>query len=354
MERGTGRENPKSYKIYCIKKWEGTRVGVSCHGYVLIFSLWAIVIFGFVALSLTRNTSIAIKTEITSSERIKNIYAARGACVYATQMMVQPKKQQTQGKETKSGRYKKTTRQKDKSARRTRGGTWTPSNKPYNVQIGDRDCLVFISDESAKININKITDETRANFIKFLISFKIKEYTAEIITDSILDWFDEDDLHHVNGAEKDFYATLPEPYEPKNGPFETIEELSLIRGVTPDIFELLREYLTIYGSGKINVNLANKEVLLYVPIITPDMAEAIIEYKKKKGKIKSVADLEEIFGPYGIIGEELQKTMILLTIDNSNFVTINSISTFEKVKNSYKLIVQKGADSCSIIAAYPE
>ncbi|OHB98081.1 MAG: hypothetical protein A2Z57_01745 [Planctomycetes bacterium RIFCSPHIGHO2_12_39_6] len=120
--------------------------------------------------------------------------------------MVQPKKQQTQGKETKSGRYKKTTRQKDKYARRTIGGTWTPSNKPYNVQIGDRDCLVFISDESAKININKITDETRANFIKFLISFKIKEYTAEIITDSILDWFDEDDLHHVNGAEKDFYA----------------------------------------------------------------------------------------------------------------------------------------------------
>jgi general secretion pathway protein K len=117
---------------------------------------------------------------------------------------------------------------------------------------------------------------------------------------------------------------------------------------------LLREYLTIYGSGKINVNLAHKEVLLYVPIITPDIADAIIEFRKKNGEIKSVTDLEEIFGPYGIIGEELQKTMELLTLDNSNFVTINSISTFEKVKNSYKLIVQKGAGSCSIIAAYPE
>src|SRR3990167_6427288 len=352
MERKGNWKNPNGNKIDSIEKWKGARDYFSNHGYVLIFSLWAIVIFGFIALNFTRNTSIAIKTEITFTERIKNIYAARGACIYATQMLLQ-KKQERETKSGSSAKFEKT-EDPDSSKKDKTSIAWMPSTRPYSLKIGDRNCKVFISDEGAKININKITNETRTSFVKVLTAYKLEELAAEIITDSILDWLDEDELHHVNGAEKQYYDTLLEPYEPKNGPFETIEELTLVRGITPEIFELLREHLTIYGSGKINVNFAPKEVLLYVPMITQEIAEAVVKYRKKKGKIKSVADLEEIFGPYGIIGEELHKTMNLLTIDNSNFVTINSISTFDKVKNSYKLIVQKGADSCSIIAVYPE
>ena len=171
-----------------------------------------------------------------------------------------------------------------------------PSTRPYSLKIGDRNCKVFISDEGAKININKITDETRASFVKVLTAYKLEELTAEIITDSILDWLDEDELHHVNGAEKQYYDTLPEPYEPKNGPFETIEELTLVRGITPEIFELLREHLTIYGSGKINVNFAPKEVLLYVTMITQEIAEAWLNTGETR-KIRNAKDLREIFRP---------------------------------------------------------
>ena len=68
---------------------------------------------GFIALSFTRNTGIAIKTEITSTERVKNVYAARGACIYATQMLLLPKKQE---KETKGGKIKKLKKNRDKDA----------------------------------------------------------------------------------------------------------------------------------------------------------------------------------------------------------------------------------------------
>ena len=283
---------------------------------------------------------------------MKNVYVARGACIYATQMLLLPKKKRE--KETKGGKIKKLKKDKDGSKKDKSGDSWTPSSDPYSVQIGDRDCDVFISDESGKINVNKITDETRANFVKFLTAYKLEELTAETITDSILDWLDEDDLHHVNGAEKDYYATLPEPYEPKNGSFESIEELTLIKGITPQIFELIRDHLTVYGSGKINVNFASKEVLLYVPTITEEIAKAMIKYRGKRGKIAKIGDLKEIFRYFGIIGSDFQKIMNYLTVYDSNYMTINSISSSDKIKNSYKIVVFKSVDHCRIIAAYPE
>lgn len=229
-----------------------------------------------------------------------------------------------------------------------------PSNSSYSLQIGSRNCEVYISDESGKINVNKLTDDTRASFIKFLTAYKLEELVAETITDSILDWLDEDDLHHINGAEKDFYVTLPEPYEPKNGLFESLEELTLVKGITPQIFEMLRNHLTIYGSGKVNVNFASKEVLLYVPTLTDEMANEIIRLRKKQGKIKKLDTLKEIFRHFGIIGKDYEKVMNYLTLDDSNYITINSIVSSAKIKNSYKLLVLKSVGNCKILAAYPE
>ena len=125
-------------------------------------------------------------------------------------MLLLPKKQE---KETKGGKIKKLKKDKDRDGNKKNKSddSWTPSSDPYSVQVGDRNCDVFISDESGKINVNKITDETRENFVKFLTAYKLEEVTAETITDSILDWLDEDDLHHVNGAYKDYDSTLSEP-----------------------------------------------------------------------------------------------------------------------------------------------
>lgn len=53
--------------------------------------------------------------------------------------------------------------------------------------------------------------------------------------DAILDWLDEDDEPRPMGAEEEYYATLPTPYAPRNGPIDTVEELLLVRGVTPEL-----------------------------------------------------------------------------------------------------------------------
>ena len=314
-------------------------------------------ILGFIAVSFTRNTSIAIKTEITFTERVKNIYAARGACVYATQKLLQSKRQENDEKTSKIAELKKkrdTEKGIDTQGKNKDSSSWIPSSRPYSIQIGDRDCEVSINDESGKINVNKITDDMRSSFVRVLTAYKLKQFVAETITDSILDWLDEDDLHHINGAEKDFYAALSDPYEPKNGPFESIEELTLVKGVTPQIFDLIRDHLTIYGSGKVNVNFASKEVLLYVPAITEEIADSIIQLRKKRGNIKTLSALKEIFRHFGIIGKDYEEAMKYLTLDSSEYIVINSIASSGKIKSGYRLLVLRGMGYCKILAAYPE
>ena len=56
---------------------------------------------------------------------------------------------------------------------------------------------------------------------------------TEEIADAILDWIDSDDEPREYGAEFDYYTSLDPPYAPKNGPLETVEELLLIRDVSP-------------------------------------------------------------------------------------------------------------------------
>ncbi|MEO8271380.1 MAG: hypothetical protein ABI557_16785, partial [Aureliella sp.] len=59
---------------------------------------------------------------------------------------------------------------------------------------------------------------------------------TEDVADAILDWLDEDDEPRPLGAEfDDYYLHLPNPYKPANGPIESIEQLLLVRGVTPQL-----------------------------------------------------------------------------------------------------------------------
>jgi DNA uptake protein ComE-like DNA-binding protein len=56
---------------------------------------------------------------------------------------------------------------------------------------------------------------------------------TEEIADAILDFIDTDNEPREFGCESEYYAQLPSPYAPMNGPLHSIEQLLLVRGVTP-------------------------------------------------------------------------------------------------------------------------
>ncbi len=58
---------------------------------------------------------------------------------------------------------------------------------------------------------------------------------SEEMADSILDFMDDDDDPRDYGCEREYYSGLNPPYAPANRPLATVEELLLVRGVTPEM-----------------------------------------------------------------------------------------------------------------------
>lgn len=92
-----------------------------------------------------------------------------------------------------------------------------------------------LENESAKLNLNALVQMDQENpgvGEQLLMALPGMDVNT---ADAILDWIDADDTPRDNGAESDYYAALNPPYACKNGPLDTIEELLLVRGVTPQL-----------------------------------------------------------------------------------------------------------------------
>jgi type II secretory pathway component PulK len=113
---------------------------------------------------------------------------------------------------------------------RGRVGVLSPAVDDMGLRQGIR---FGLEDESTKLNLNTLllADEYAENGARQIL-MALPGMTEEI-ADAILDWIDPDNEPREYGAEADYYAMLDPPYLPKNGPLESIEELLLVRGVTP-------------------------------------------------------------------------------------------------------------------------
>ncbi len=130
-------------------------------------------------------------------------------------------------------------------------------------------------DEARKLNLNSAPVDL---LVRFFIGVGVEVEQARIIADSIADWRDEDDKEHSNGAEGFYYHALDAGYDCKNGPFESVEELLFVRGMTPEIWQKAAPYLTAYGKGVVNLNTADRLVLQALGITAPAV-DVILSYR---------------------------------------------------------------------------
>ncbi len=96
---------------------------------------------------------------------------------------------------------------------------------------------------------------------------------------AIIDWADQDEQLYscdvtaassANAAEDAYYQLLPKPYRRKNAPYDSLEELHMVRGVTDDFWATFvdpdptnpkKREVTVWGQGQVNVNSANAMTL---------------------------------------------------------------------------------------------
>jgi general secretion pathway protein K len=209
------------------------------------------------------------------------------------------------------------------------------------IPFGDGQFKIEKMNESGKVNLNR----AGALLLRMMLNnFQIEESDKNIIVDSIMDWRDKDNLHRLNGAEDDYYLSLPQPYKCKNGDFTSIEELLLVRGVTPEIFHGgLKDMVAVYQDketgpvsdiqrrtgfdfNKININAASPRMLRALPGITEEIVQAIVKYREKKD-FRSLTDL------HLVVGSEVFSTISpYITLSLSPYYTIQSVGMLKEGK----------------------
>jgi hypothetical protein len=91
-----------------------------------------------------------------------------------------------------------------------------------------------MSDEGGKININALMTLDPSGEALYNALLKLPNMTPDI-ADAIVDWVDNNEDARPNGAESAYYRGLAQPYSAKNGPLHSLDELLLVRGVTPQL-----------------------------------------------------------------------------------------------------------------------
>jgi general secretion pathway protein K len=191
--------------------------------------------------------------------------------------------------------------------------TW--SNGVINYPVGEGSVTILIEDLDGKLDINGMVVGNNPQaivadrFYRLLVAIGLDKLAdpAEL-TAALIDWMDTGDdpyteIHTdgqslpVSGAEDIYYQSLSQPYRCKNGPLETLQELSLVKGFTPEIVKRVSPHLAVNGTLAININTASAEVLMSLDLqISRDTAETIIDYRQTE-PVKSVAQLETILTP---------------------------------------------------------
>ncbi len=155
----------------------------------------------------------------------------------------------------------------------------------FTEEIGDGTVTLHIDYEKGRRNIDMDAEAWKEIFDQAGI--------PNVEWDSMLgcleDWEDENDLSHLNGAEKNDWFYREQGYEPKNALIDTVDELLLIKGWTKEYLygtpegeesdnpiRGIADQLTTWGNGKINPNSASRAVLNSLNI-SEELIDAILD-----------------------------------------------------------------------------
>ncbi|MEQ1517988.1 MAG: hypothetical protein ABL931_16025 [Usitatibacteraceae bacterium] len=156
---------------------------------------------------------------------------------------------------------------------------WTTDGvaQPWNYQGVAVD--VSILDESGKIDINTASD---ALLRGLFLSQGLKDDEAAALTDAIVDWRDADSLKRLRGAEEAEYTAAGYSYKPANAAFQSIEELRLVMGMTPQLYEKIASLITIYSRQPgVNAGIAARGVLRAMPGATDALVDQYIAQREQ-------------------------------------------------------------------------
>jgi len=218
-------------------------------GIALVLVLWVLVLL--TVMSASFSLSMRRESEIVrnAKDRAEAVAIADAGIHYAMLMLVQP--------------------QLDKR--------WRGDGTVYEIPFGQGRVRVQLYEEVGKFDINNAQDSA---LLSLLESLDISYNEAASLVDVILDWRDGDVFTRPNGAEEKEYRDAGLYYGPRNRPFQALEEMQLLLGFPPGLYEKLEPLITVYsGQAGIDPTKSSEQALKALPAVNEQMIDNYLEQR---------------------------------------------------------------------------
>ena len=144
--------------------------------------------------------------------------------------------------------------------------------KPGSGGADGAGAVYGLEDESDRVNLNA----AGADALRSLLPDADPEVPAAVAR-----WRQASAPPLSTADDDDYYSSLPHPYPRKRSDYESVEELLLVRGMTPELYAALAPLVTVY-SRSVNVNTATPRTLAALGV-GPSLAGKIMAFRAGAG-----------------------------------------------------------------------
>ncbi len=242
----------------------------------------------------------------------------------------------------------------------------------FQQHKGDKVTTTYgLRDEDGKLNLNALNLGNYEIFKHLLMTIGVEENQALQIASDALDWRDEDTQAALgkDHAQEGPYVWLQETMPAKNRPFDSLSELKFIKGVTPEMYQKLKELVTIFPrrSEKLQINFstAPREVLWALaryfagPLTNSSLVDAdslldkILTARVGPDKIQGTKDdisVDERKLSLTMPEENIFRAMSAVRTNTSRFLTVHSrgLDAFGRRKSQIDAVIDR--ETLSIVS----
>ena len=151
----------------------------------------------------------------------------------------------------------------------------------YKLDINNGTLYIKVSDSQSRLNLNNAKPRSLQRLLQDVAG--LDDEKALELSYSIIDWRDKDNerpfLNVINNEDL-LYKLAGVNYVPTNKKYKSIEELLLVNGMTVQIYENIKPFITVFGSMGININTCSLEVLNAV-IEDEEITQKIYSFRKR-------------------------------------------------------------------------
>jgi general secretion pathway protein K len=165
---------------------------------------------------------------------------------------------------------------------------WRVDGVAQDLVLGQTKMRIAVQDELGRIDLNQADQALLSGLFQ---SVGLGAPAAMSLVDKILDWRDANPGRRLNGAKDRDYRAAGYAQGPRNGPFQSVDELQLVMGMSKELYQRVEPALTVYsGRPFLDPQFAPREALLALPTMNAGAVAALVAARSNQGGRAGIID----------------------------------------------------------------